>query len=73
MTYTFYIFLLLPPTLTMNHSLAEFEPLPTQKQKTAKMAAFVFGRGRKIRTLDTRFWRPMLYQLSYTPIKLSSL
>ena len=34
------------------------------------MAVFVFGRGRKIRTLDTRFWRPMLYQLSYTPIKL---
>ena len=28
-----------------------------------------FGRGRKARTLDTRFWRPLLYQLSYTPIK----
>ena len=27
-----------------------------------------FGRGRRIRTLDTRFWRPLLYQLSYTPI-----
>ena len=27
-----------------------------------------FGRGRKIRTLDTRFWRPLLYQLSYTPV-----
>ena len=26
------------------------------------------GRGRKIRTLDTRFWRPLLYQLSYTPM-----
>ena len=26
------------------------------------------GRGRRIRTLGTRFWRPMLYQLSYTPI-----
>ncbi len=26
------------------------------------------GRGRKIRTLDTRFWRPLLYQLSYTPV-----
>ena len=25
------------------------------------------GRGRRIRTLGTRFWRPMLYQLSYTP------
>ena len=29
---------------------------------------FYFGRGRKIRTLDTRFWRPLLYQLSYTPV-----
>ena len=27
-----------------------------------------FGRGRRIRTLGTRFWRPLLYQLSYTPI-----
>ena len=27
-----------------------------------------FGRGRKARTLDTRFWRPLLYQLSYTPV-----
>ena len=26
-----------------------------------------YGRGRKTRTLDTRFWRPLLYQLSYAP------
>ena len=26
-----------------------------------------FGRGRRIRTLGTWFWRPLLYQLSYTP------
>ena len=25
------------------------------------------GRGSRIRTRDPRFWRPMLYQLSYTP------
>ena len=25
------------------------------------------GRGNKDRTRDTRFWRPLLYQLSYTP------
>ena len=25
------------------------------------------GRGRRTRTLDTWFWRPLLYQLSYTP------
>ena len=26
------------------------------------------GKGGRIRTADTRFWRPMLYQLSYTPM-----
>ena len=26
------------------------------------------GRGRRIRTRDPRFWRPVLYQLSYTPV-----
>ena len=29
------------------------------------------GRGRRNRTLGTRFWRPLLYQLSYTPTKIS--
>ena len=29
----------------------------------------LFGRGRRIRTLGTRFWRPLLYQLSYAPMK----
>ena len=33
----------------------------------SRQAAFCHGRGRRIRTLGTRFWRPMLYQLSYTP------
>ena len=28
------------------------------------------GRGRRNRTLGTRFWRPLLYLLSYTPIKI---
>ena len=26
------------------------------------------GRGDRDRTCDTRFWRPVLYQLSYTPV-----
>lgn len=30
-------------------------------------ARTLIGRGRRIRTLDTWFWRPLLYQLSYTP------
>lgn len=29
-----------------------------------------FGRGRRLRTLGLRFWRPPLYQLSYTPMYL---
>ena len=27
-----------------------------------------FGRGRRLRTLGLRFWRPPLYQLSYSPV-----
>ena len=41
---------------------------PHTKIKDHRMVAFYFGRGTKARTLDTRFWRPLLYQLSYTPI-----
>lgn len=28
----------------------------------------IYGRGRRTWTLGTRFWRPLLYQLSYAPI-----
>ena len=28
----------------------------------------MFGRGSRVRTRDLRFWRPSLYQLSYTPM-----
>ena len=38
-------------------------------KKTASLTLTVFGRGRRIRTLGTRFWRPLLYQLSYAPMK----
>ena len=40
---------------------------PHMKTKDHRMVVFCFGRGTKARTLDTRFWRPLLYQLSYTP------
>ena len=30
---------------------------------------FEGGRGSRVRTRDLRFWRPSLYQLSYTPIE----
>ena len=40
-----------------------------EKQKEPQNATlFAFGRGRRTWTLGTRFWRPLLYQLSYTPI-----
>ena len=42
-------------------------PIDTRKKQTSQRVV-CFGRGRKARTLDTRFWRPLLYQLSYTPM-----
>ena len=39
-------------------------------KKTPAEIGGSLGRGRRIRTLGTRFWRPLLYQLSYTPILL---
>src|SRR5262245_17021165 len=32
------------------------------------MRSVLYGRGGQTRTDDTRFWRPLLYQLSYAPI-----
>ena len=32
-----------------------------------------YGRGRRSRTLNQWFWRPLLYQLSYTPMNKQSL
>ena len=53
----------------------DFRPAVTQKRTAlgdfpkAEMrgARCALGRGRRFRTLGTRFWRPLLYQLSYTP------
>ena len=41
---------------------------PCQAKRPSLRTAFLLGRGSKIRTHDTRFWRPLLYQLSYTPV-----
>ena len=51
-------------TLTGSH------PSYYTKNKNGHLTASVsiFGRGRRSRTLGTRFWRPLLYQLSYTPV-----
>ncbi len=40
-----------------------------QERPPHKRRSFLFGRGRRARTLGTRFWRPLLYQLSYAPIR----
>ena len=38
-----------------------------QNKTSGTIAPDVYGRGSKSRTHGTRFWRPLLYQLSYTP------
>ncbi len=43
--------------------------VPFQNKKPS-LSAWLCFRGTKTRTQDTRFWRPLLYQLSYTPIYL---
>ena len=43
-------------------------PAHAQKNsRSAKAPRLFFGRGRRTRTHDPWFWRPVLYQLSYTP------
>ena len=39
-----------------------------KKPRFLGVFGIINGRGRRIRTLGTRFWRPLLYQLSYTPM-----
>ena len=65
-------------SLTPRHALRRAQPCLvaksyrtlTKKSGTAEAIPDFFGRGRRTRTLGTRFWRPLLYQLSYTPIFL---
>ena len=49
-----------------------YTPLATEEAKKTKRTSSEepvrHGRGSKFRTHGTRFWRPLLYQLSYTPI-----
>ena len=44
-----------------------FLPLPNRNGMACAIP-FLFGRGRRTRTHDPWFWRPVLYQLSYTPV-----
>ncbi len=51
-----------------------FPHINTLKQRKtldfAKKPSVFSGRGRRLRTLGLRFWRPPLYQLSYSPVFL---
>ena len=56
----------LPLVFTFLHNgKAEKKAKPFENSMFSKG---LLGRGRRARTLGTRFWRPLLYQLSYTPI-----
>ena len=45
--------------------------LPSHVGMKADLHSVFSGRGRRNRTLNQWFWRPLLYQLSYTPMKIS--
>ena len=46
--------------------------IPAKRKSPQKnRGLYLFGRGGRTRTRDPRFWRPVLYQLSYTPVHLT--
>ena len=53
-------------SLTMEFNRGQFFGKQNKKNPHIFMYGFP-GRGTKTRTQDTWFWRPLLYQLSYTP------
>ena len=60
-----------PETRTPRHAprASDSSVLFNEKEKRHHICdVFFYGRGRRARTLGTRFWRPLLYQLSYTPL-----
>ena len=59
------------PHIWHNPSLKFNDIKPNEKKnQTLVSGVWSTGRGRRIWTLGTRFWRPLLYQLSYTPISI---
>ena len=50
-------------------NLSDFHPAHKQKKAiSGKLTAFYHCTGGEARTPDTRFWRPVLYQLSYSRV-----
>ena len=50
----------------INHPFRQ-ERISLKNDKFLSKLVVFHGRGSRNRTHDTRFWRPLLYQLSYTP------
>ena len=54
-------------------NLSDFHPAHKQKKAiSGKLTAFYHCTGGEARTPDTRFWRPVLYQLSYSRLNIIS-
>ncbi len=58
--------------LPFHHLGTKLDPSNSRAQRQAARGRARSGRGGRTRTRDTRIWRPMLYQLSYTPARLPS-
>lgn len=55
--------------LPFHHLGTKLDPSNLRAQRQAARGRTRSGRGGRTRTRDTRIWRPMLYQLSYTPAR----
>ena len=44
-----------------------------RKKPLAFAKGYLYGRGGETRTRDTRFWRPVLYQLNYWPVEQAEI
>ena len=57
-----------PAAIPYTLRVITYQSFGLDKKRTKRLLRSFFGRGRRIRTRDPRFWRPVLYQLSYTPV-----
>ena len=59
-------------TVVVKNTAEDFEARKASHKYKNRLETVHFktisGRGRRLRTLGLRFWRPPLYQLSYSPI-----
>ena len=56
-------------TCNARGALITYQSFGLDKKRTKRLLRSFFGRGRRTRTHDPWFWRPVLYQLSYTPVQ----